>query len=236
MFRGAMPLIATVPRTTLLMYGYGVGKSVGTRDGAAESSLLPVFVGAAPAASCSPSSSHRGAARCGCSWSPGGLPSMSGLTLELRSPGHVDGAAAAGAMPRSSAGPLRDPLAAAVHGVWFSHTSGASPRATSGGVAARSARRRPAATTEHRRAAGRRLVRRDRRVGRRLPGGRHQDALPNGGRAGTVMEAVRAIHAEGGVRAFYHGLGLKLLRAVPQSACGFFVYEYTMAALARRKS
>ena len=31
-------------------------------------------------------------------------------------------------------------------------------------------------------------------------------------------------------------LGLKLLRAVPQSACGFFVYEYPMAALARRKS
>ena len=31
-------------------------------------------------------------------------------------------------------------------------------------------------------------------------------------------------------------IGLKLLRAVPQSASGLFVYEYTMAALARRKS
>lgn len=51
---------------------------------------------------------------------------------------------------------------------------------------------------------------------------------------GSVAEAVRAIHAEGGLRAFYNGLGLKLLRAVPQSAAGFFVYEYTMKVLALR--
>ena len=44
----------------------------------------------------------------------------------------------------------------------------------------------------------------------------------------------RVVHAEGGLRAFYSGLGLKLLRAVPMSAIGFFAYERTMAILARR--
>ena len=50
----------------------------------------------------------------------------------------------------------------------------------------------------------------------------------------SLGEAARIVHAEGGYRAFYNGLTLKLLRAVPMSAVGFFVYEHTMAALARR--
>ena len=48
-------------------------------------------------------------------------------------------------------------------------------------------------------------------------------------------EAARIVHAEGGLPAFYQGLTLKLLRAVPMSAVGFFVYEWTMQALARRR-
>ena len=50
----------------------------------------------------------------------------------------------------------------------------------------------------------------------------------------TESEAARALHAEGGMAAFYSGLGLKLLRAVPMSAVGFFAYEHAMALLARR--
>ena len=42
------------------------------------------------------------------------------------------------------------------------------------------------------------------------------------------------VWAEGGLAACYSGLGLKLLRAVPMSAVGFFAYEHTMALLARR--
>lgn len=61
-------------------------------------------------------------------------------------------------------------------------------------------------------------------------------AQMEGGQA-SVTEAVRSIHSEGGFRAFYSGLGLKLLRAVPMSAVGFFAYEYTMKTIASaRKS
>ena len=51
---------------------------------------------------------------------------------------------------------------------------------------------------------------------------------PNG-----LMQAARTVYAEGGVAAFYSGLGLKLLRAVPQSAISFFAYEECMRLLAR---
>ena len=42
--------------------------------------------------------------------------------------------------------------------------------------------------------------------------------------------------APGRVPAFYKGLTLKLLRAVPASAAGFFVYEYVMAVIARQRA
>jgi hypothetical protein len=40
-----------------------------------------------------------------------------------------------------------------------------------------------------------------------------------------MTAAARAVYAEGGVPALYRGLGLKLARAVPQSAVGFLAYE-----------
>lgn len=45
MFRGSLPLFATVPvNNAMLMYGYGVGKSVGEAKGYGDS-LMPVFLG-----------------------------------------------------------------------------------------------------------------------------------------------------------------------------------------------
>jgi len=50
----------------------------------------------------------------------------------------------------------------------------------------------------------------------------------------NISEAARLVHAEGGLPAFYAGLGLKLLRAVPMSAVGFFAYAHTMTLLKKR--
>lgn len=49
--------------------------------------------------------------------------------------------------------------------------------------------------------------------------------------APTVGAAAAALYSEGGVLAFYRGLTLKLLRAVPMNAVGFLVYEETARAL-----
>ena len=87
----------------------------------------------------------------------------------------------------------------------------ASPRAASGGVATRSLDDPPPPLSTATQQAPARSPRSPR--GSSATRRTYQDALPNGGRARTVMEAVRAIHAEGGVRAFYHGLGLAAARA-----------------------
>jgi solute carrier family 25 carnitine/acylcarnitine transporter 20/29 len=50
----------------------------------------------------------------------------------------------------------------------------------------------------------------------------------------SLAEAARIVHAKGGFPAFYRGLGLKLLRAVPQSAVSFLAYERFMELLAKR--
>lgn len=245
MFRGAMPLFATVPvNNALLMYGYGVGKSVGTRDGAAESSLLPVFVGGCAGGFVqsflqSPVELLKVRLQLAAA---GQLPSMSGLTLELlRSPGHVDGAAgAAGVMPPLLSKGLYATLLRDVvpHGVWFSAYEWSKQVLERRAAASQPGRLAddppPPLSTAAQLGAGSFAAIAAWVVG--YPADVIKTRCQMEGGHGTVMEAVRAIHAEGGVRAFYHGLGLKLLRAVPQSACGFFVYEYTMAALARRKS
>ena len=101
MFRGAMPLFATVPmNNALLMYGYGVGKSFGSVDAnhAAKTSLMPVFVGGCAGGFVqsflqSPVELLKVRLQLAAT---GRQPSMSNLTLELlRSPGHAEGTAGA---------------------------------------------------------------------------------------------------------------------------------------------
>ena len=52
----------------------------------------------------------------------------------------------------------------------------------------------------------------------------------------STTEAIQALYAEGGIGAFYRGLGLKLCRAVPMSAVGFLVYEEAIRGLQRLRA
>ena len=53
------------------------------------------------------------------------------------------------------------------------------------------------------------------------------------GAPSTMLGAARQLHAQSGLAGFYHGLTLKLARAIPMSVIGFFVYEIVYAKLGR---
>jgi solute carrier family 25 carnitine/acylcarnitine transporter 20/29 len=48
---------------------------------------------------------------------------------------------------------------------------------------------------------------------------------------GSIIDVSRALYYAGGMRIFYRGLNLKLVRAVPMSMVSFFVYEEVSRAL-----
>lgn len=263
MWRGFMPLAATVPvNNAMLMYGYGVGKSYAERDHAnrggtpGESSLAPIFLGGcvggfvqsflqAPVELIKVRIQLAAA---------GEAPATSALTLELLRGGgggsssSGGSAAAASAHAPSSTGVvppllrlgltatlLRDVLP---HGVWFysyevskryfeKREAAANPLASNGGGDAA-----PQLSTSAQLAAGSYAAIAAWVVG--YPADLLKTRCQMVGGPKSLGEAARIVHAEGGIAAFYQGLTLKLLRAVPQSAAGFFVYEWTMKLLARR--
>ena len=53
----------------------------------------------------------------------------------------------------------------------------------------------------------------------------------------TVVQATRSLLQEAGGdwRVLYRGIGLKLLRAIPMNALGFFVYEEVRKAIEQRQ-
>jgi solute carrier family 25 carnitine/acylcarnitine transporter 20/29 len=236
MFRGAMPLFATVPlNNALLMYGYGVGKGASEAGGAG--SLLPIFAGGcAGGFAQSFLQSPVELLKVRLQLAVGAeVPSTSALTLELLRGGG--GAGATGAAAPAPAVPplltrglyatlLRDVVP---HGVWFMSydwakrtlEARAGPPAEDGTP--------PALGTAAQLSAGAFAAVAAWVVG--YPADVIKTRCQMEGGYATVAGAARSIHAEGGLRAFYNGLGLKLLRAVPQSAAGFFVYEYVMGLI-----
>ena len=243
MFRGAMPLFATVPlNNAMLMYGYGVGKSVSESRG--ESSLMPIFVGGCAggfAQSFLQSPVELLKVRLQLA-AAGQQPSTSALTLELLRP-SAEGAAAAPAAvsvpPLLSRGLYATLLRDVVpHGVWFLSYDWAKKKLEQCTAAASPATQEltephPLGVVEQLSAGAYAAV-------AAWVVGYPADVIKTrcqmeGGYA-SVNDAARSIYREGGVRAFYNGLGLKLLRAVPQSAAGFFVYEYVMGVLTRGRT
>jgi len=55
-------------------------------------------------------------------------------------------------------------------------------------------------------------------------------------RSPSMMSACRSLlrEAKGDYRVFYRGIGLKLMRAVPMNALGFFVYEEVKKSIEAR--
>jgi len=243
MFRGSLPLFATVPmNNAMLMYGYGVGKSVGEAKGYGDS-LMPVFLGGCVGGFVqsflqSPvellkvrlqlaAASHQ--------------QSTGALTLELlRAPKAAiaaDAAAAAVVPPLLSKGLYATLLRDVVpHGVWFSAYEWSKRTLERRALAAQPVPTAdpPQLSVAAQLSAGAFAATAAWVVGYPADVIKTRCQMESG--AASVGDAVRAIHAEGGLRAFYSGLGLKLLRAVPQSAAGFFVYEYMMGVLARYKA
>jgi len=244
MFRGSMPLFATVPlNNAMLMYGYGVGKGVG--DARGDDSLLPVFIGGCAGGFVqsflqSPVELIKVRLQLAAGHQ---LPSTSALTLQLLRPSSA--AAAVPAVPPLLSKGLHATLLRDVvpHGVWFAayeySKKGFEQRAAeSAGPAAVAALAEgappPPLSTAAQLSAGSFAAIAAWVVG--YPADVIKTRCQMEGGQASVMEAVRAIHAEGGWRAFYNGLGLKLLRAVPMSAVGFFAYEHTMGVLTRARA
>jgi len=250
MWRGSVPLFATVPlNNAMLMYGYGVGKGIG--EAREDQSLLPVFLGGCAGGFAqsflqSPVELLKVRLQLAVGQQ---LPSTSALTLELLRPspaGTTTGAAlAVPTLPPLLhkglyATLLRDVVP---HGVWFAayeySKKGFEQRAAeSAGPAAVAALAEgappPPLSTAAQLSAGSFAAIAAWVVG--YPADVIKTRCQMEGGQASVMEAVRAIHAEGGWRAFYNGLGLKLLRAVPMSAVGFFAYEHTMGVLTRARA
>lgn len=229
MWRGIGPLAATLPiNNAMLMYGYGVGKNFSSKDGGA--SLWPVFLGGCAGGFVqsflqSPVELLKVRLQLA---ALGEVPSTSALTLELLRP--------ATATAGLNATLLRDVVP---HGVWFAAyewskkglerreraAKGLSPTASS--TASEVPLSTPAQLAAGSFAAFAAWV-----VG--YPADLLKTRCQMIGGPSNISEAARMVYAEGGVGAFYSGLGLKLLRAVPMSAVGFFAYEHTMALLAKR--
>ena len=233
LWRGIGPLVATVPlNSAMLMYGYGVGKgwSKAQDGGNGTSSLWPVFLGGCAGGFVqsflqSPVELLKVRLQLAAA---GEAPSASAQMLELLRP--------ATATAGLNATLLRDVIP---HGVWFCayewskntlasrEAQGKPPPPPSSGTAAELPLSTPSQLAAGSFAAIAAWV-----VG--YPADVLKTRCQMEGGAVSVSEAARALHAEGGMAAFYSGLGLKLLRAVPMSAVGFFAYEHAMALLARR--
>ena len=253
MWRGVMPLVATVPiNNAMLMYGYGVGKGVAERENAGkagDSSLWPIFLGGCAGGfvqSFLQSPVELVKVRLQLA-TLGEVPSTSALTLSLLRPGTA-GAAEAGAT--SAAAPLVPPLLykgltatflrdVIPHGVWFTSYEMAKRSlekraAANDPVAAAKAAQgeTPQLSSAAQLAAGAWAAFAAWVVG--YPADLLKTRCQMEGGPGSISAAARMVYAEGGLAAFYSGLTLKLLRAVPQSAIGFFAYEECMRALAQR--
>ena len=242
MFRGAMPLFATVPlNNAMLMYGYGIGKSISESRG--ESSLLPIFIGGCAGGFAqsflqSPVELLKVRLQLAAS---GQQPSTSALTLELLRPstGASSAPAATTVVPPLLSRGLYATLLRDVvpHGVWFLSYDWAKRKLEQRAAAALPSARLPAEPPPlgavEQLSAGAYAAVAAWVVG--YPADVIKTRCQMVGGYPSVRDAAQSIYREGGVRAFYRGLGLKLLRAVPQSAAGFFVYEYVMGVLSRQK-
>jgi len=241
MWRGVMPLVATVPiNNALLMYGYGVGKRFGERDGG--DSLLPIFIGGCAGGFVqSFLQSPVELVKVRMQLAAHGQASTGDLTLQLLRPsgqGVAEASAPAAAVvpPLLSRGLYATLLRDVVpHGVWFAsyewskkalerREAASAPPSADGSPAPLST---PAQLAAGSFAAFAAWV-----VG--YPADLLKTRCQMDGGPASVHAAARAVYAEGGLGAFYNGLTLKLLRAVPMSAVGFFVYEHTMTLLAKR--
>lgn len=263
MWRGFMPLAATVPvNNAMLMYGYGVGKSYAERDHVAkggvkgESSIAPIFLGGCVGGFVqsflqAPVELIKVRLQLA---AVGETPSTSALTMELlrgEGSGGAGAGTAAASAPRPSGGFSMPPLLrlgltatllrdVLPHGVWFmsyeqskrffeKRAIAADPVAA---AAATAKGEDVPLSTAAQLAAGSWAAFAAWVVG--YPADLLKTRCQMQGGPATLREAAAIVHAEGGIAAFYEGLGLKLLRAVPMSAVGFFVYEWSMKMLARR--
>ena len=236
MWRGVMPLVATVPlNNAMLMYGYGVGKTFTERDGGPknETSLWPIFFGG-----------------CAGGFVQSFLQSPVELVkvrLQLAAMGEVP---STGAVTMSllnmqtffkglNATLLRDVVP---HGVWFTsyewskrkleqRALDADPAAAAAAASSGGSATPPPLGAAEQLSAGAFAAFAAWVVG--YPADVLKTRCQMEGGANGLMQAARTVYAEGGVGAFYSGLGLKLLRAVPQSAISFFAYEECMRILAR---
>lgn len=232
MWRGIMPLAATLPvNNAMLMYGYGVGKSFAARenDQTSSSSLLPVFLGGCAGGFVqsflqSPVELLKVRLQLA---ALGEAPSTGALTLQLLRP--------ATATAGLNATLLRDVVP---HGVWFTAYEWSKVELERREAAGRPRGAAAAAgevplSTPSQLAAGSFAAIAAWVVG--YPADLLKTRCQMEGGPPNLSAAARAVYAEGGWSAFYAGLGLKLLRAVPMSAVGFFAYEHTMALLQQRR-
>jgi len=235
LWRGLGPLLGTVPlNNALLFYGYGAGVHVAERQQVGlSSSLVPIFLGgcaggAAQSFLQSPVELLKVRLQLA---EPGTVPSTGAVTAALL---H-EPSPHAGMMHVLSRGLgatlLRDVVP---HGVWFATYEWAKRALTS-----RAAERTPSGeevrlSTLAQLSAGATAATVAWVVGYPADVIKTRVQMQDG--AQTIGQAVRTLNAEGGVGAFYAGLGLKLCRAVPMSAVGFLVYEEVMRVLKRTRS
>ena len=228
MWRGIGPLVATLPvNNAMLMYGYGVGKSFSKEEG---SSLMPVFLGGCVGGFVqsflqSPVELIKTRMQLA---AISEVPSTTSLVMQL------------GSFKTLTAG-LNATLVRDVvpHGVWFSayewskNTLERRERTAAGlDATTKSAATEVPLSTASQLAAGSFAAFAAWVVG--YPGDLLKTRCQMVGGPASISDAARVVYAEGGIAAFYSGLGLKLLRAVPMSAVGFFAYEHTMVLLAKR--
>jgi|EP00900_Chrysochromulina_parva_P012952 solute carrier family 25 carnitine/acylcarnitine transporter 20/29 len=237
MWRGSALMFATVPlNNAMLMYGYGAGKRVGDAYGG--ESILPVFIGGCTGGfmqSFLQSPVELLKVRLQLAMGKE-VPTVSTLTRELLRPSPRGAAAVAPPLPPLLhkglyATLLRDVVP---HGVWFAayeYSKKHFERRASEAAGLPVGATPPPLSTVAQLSSGAFAAIAAWVVG--YPADVIKTRCQMEGGQASVAEAARAIHAEGGLRAFYNGLGLKLLRAVPMSAVGFFAYEYAMGVLGK---
>ncbi|KAG5189236.1 carnitine/acylcarnitine translocase, partial [Tribonema minus] len=258
LWKGTSIMMGTVPaQNALLFAGYGAGlhwsgadKGDGTSEGG---QLWHVFVGGcagglaqsflaspvellkvrlqlqATAAAAAPAQAHAAAAPAAAAAlkpSSGAIAMAARLTLGGGAGGGGGSGARSFALPSVawagqglSATLWRDVLP---HGVWFASYE-AAKRALAGDAAAGPLD--PAAQV----AAGATAATAAWCVG--YPADVVKTRMQAHGASGSFAETVARMHAAEGVRVFWRGLGLKLARAIPMSAIGFFAYEEVAAYL-----
>lgn len=226
LWRGITPLLLSAPINNALMFiGYGAGKRAAERDASNNpGSLLPVFVGGCVggfAQSFIQSPLELLKVR----WQlaeGSATPALMGELMRQQTDGNTGiGARIPPLLHRGLLATLaRDVIP---HGVWFSaydwsKSSLQEPEGNTVNVGVQVAAGAFAATAAW-------LV------------GYPADVLKTRcqmqGAPSSILDAARQLHAEAGIAGFYKGLTLKLLRAVPMSVIGFFVYEVVYRKLGR---